>query len=265
MQKEHGSLVKMRILCFLTQRIVRRGVPPPPTAVRGRCHDRIVASYDTPAVVLRTIRYSEADVVLALYTRERGRASAIAKGARRTTSRLGGRLQPGVLLDVSVHMGRGDLGTVRAASVLDAHAGLWVAGHRLQSAGCILETVMRVMPEEEANEEAWHLLCRVLSLLARAPAPPGPPRLDPLVLGCQAKLLVVSGLLPLLARCARCGEARRSRPSRPRPAGRCAPAAPWAPTRWTSATSRRSGPSWAGRWPRPPTPSPPRPPPEWSA
>jgi DNA repair protein RecO (recombination protein O) len=164
-----------------------------------------VASYDTPAVVLRTIRYSEADVVLALYTRERGRASAIAKGARRTTSRLGGRLQPGVLLDLSVHVGRGDLGTVRAASVLDAHAGLWVAGHRLQSAGCILETVMRVMPEEEANEEAWHLLCRVLSLLARAPAPPGPARLDPLVLGCQAKLLVVSGLLPLLARCARCG------------------------------------------------------------
>lgn len=162
-------------------------------------------AYETDAVVLRSIRYSEADAVLALYTRERGRASAIVKGARRTTSRMGGRLQPGVCAHVSIHEGRGDLGTVRSAAVLDAHAGLWVAGHRLQAAGCVLETVMRVMPEAEANEEAWHLLGRALDLLARAPAPPGPARLDPLVLGCQAKLLVVSGLLPMLGRCARCG------------------------------------------------------------
>ncbi len=164
-----------------------------------------MATWDTEAIVLRGIRYSEADVVLALTTRERGRVSAIAKGARRTTSRLGGRLQPGVLLQMTIHEGRGDLGTVRAASVVDAHAGLWVAGHRLQSAGCVLETVMRVMPEHEPSEEAWHLLVRTLGLLARAPAPPGPPRLDPLVLGCQAKLLVVSGLLPVLTACARCG------------------------------------------------------------
>lgn len=164
-----------------------------------------MATYETEAVVLRSIRYSEADAVLALYTRERGRASAIAKGARRTTSQLGGRLQPGVTAQVTVYVGRGDLGTIRAASVLDAHAGLWVAGHRLQAAACVLETVLRVMPEGEANEEAWHLLSRALGLLARAPAPPGPPRLDPLVLGCQAKLLVVSGLLPVLDRCARCG------------------------------------------------------------
>ena len=65
---------------------------------------------------------------------------------------------------------------------------------------------MRVMPEAEPSEETWHLLGRTLGLLARAdPAGPGPPRLHPLVLGCQAKLLVVSGLLPVLGACVRCG------------------------------------------------------------
>ncbi len=166
-----------------------------------------MAAYDTEAIVLRSIRYSEADVVLALTTRERGRVSAIAKGARRTTSKMGGRLQPGVRVQVTIHEGRGDLGTIRAASMIDAHAGLWVAGHRLQAAGCVLETAMRVMPENEPSEEAWHLLVRTLDLLARAPAPPGPARLDPLVLGCQAKLLIVSGLMPVLGSCARCGGA----------------------------------------------------------
>ena len=164
-----------------------------------------MAAYETEAVVLRSIRYSEADVVLALLTRERGRVSAIAKGARTTRSRLGGRLQPGVLVHLTLHEGRGDLAAIRGASVVDAHAGLWVEGHRLQSAACVLETLMRVMPEHEPSDEAWHLLARTLALLARAPAPAGPARLDPLVLGCQAKLLVVSGLLPLLTVCARCG------------------------------------------------------------
>lgn len=164
-----------------------------------------MATYETEAVVLRSIRYSESDAVLALCTRERGRVSAMAKGARKTTSRLGGRLQPGVLAHVTIHEGRGDMGTIRGASVIDAHAGLWIAGHRLQAAACVLETVMRVMPEGEASDEAWNLLTRTLTLLSRAPAPPGPARLDPLVLGCQAKLLVVSGLLPLLNVCARCG------------------------------------------------------------
>ena len=164
-----------------------------------------MATYETEAVVLRSIRYSEADVVLTLSTQARGRVSAIAKGARKTTSRLGGRLQPGVRVLVTLHEGRGNLGTVRGASVIDAHAGLWMAGHRLQAAACVLETVMRVMPEEEASEEAWNLLTRTLTLLSQAPAPPGPPRLDPVVLGCQAKLLVISGLLPLLTVCSRCG------------------------------------------------------------
>lgn len=164
-----------------------------------------MGTYESEAVVLRSIRYSEADAVLALQTRERGRVSAIAKGARTTRSRLGGRLQPGVLAHLTIHEGRGDLGTIRGASVIDAHAGLWVEGHRLQSAACVLETVMRVMPEHEPSEEAWHLLTRCLALLCRAPAPAGPARLDPLVLGCQAKLLVVSGLLPMLTACARCG------------------------------------------------------------
>jgi DNA repair protein RecO (recombination protein O) len=164
-----------------------------------------MATYETEAVVLRSIRYSESDAVLALTTRARGRVSAMAKGARKTTSRLGGRLQPGVRVLVSIHEGRGDMGTIRGASVIDAHAGLWVAGHRLQAAACVLETVMRVMPEQEPSEEAWNLLTRTLTLLSRAPAPPGPARLDPVVLGCQAKLLVVSGLLPLLTVCARCG------------------------------------------------------------
>ena len=46
------------------------------------------------AIVLRSMRFGEADRILHLYTPGRGRMGAIAKGVRRTKSRFGGRLEP---------------------------------------------------------------------------------------------------------------------------------------------------------------------------
>ena len=44
--------------------------------------------------MLRSFRFGEADRVLHLYTLERGRVGAVAKGVRRTKSRFGARLEP---------------------------------------------------------------------------------------------------------------------------------------------------------------------------
>lgn len=161
--------------------------------------------YETEAIVLRSIRYGEADNVLTLYTRERGRVSAMAKGARRAKAKLGGRLQPGVRVHLGLHEGKGDMATVRHAQVVEAHAGLWMEGYRLRAAGSVLEAGMRVLGEEEANEGAYNLLSRGLGLLAHVPSRDTPPRHEPIVLGLHAKLLVVAGLLPRIATCVVCG------------------------------------------------------------
>ncbi len=163
--------------------------------------------YETEAVVLRSIRYGEADSVLTLYTRERGRVSAIAKGTRKATSRLGGRLQPGVRVHLGLHEGRGEMAAVRQAKVVEPHAGLWVEGYRLRAAGSVLEATMRVLIEHEPNEGAYNLLCRGLALLATTAPRDSPPHRDPIVLGLDVKLLVVAGLLPRLGTCAGCGGA----------------------------------------------------------
>ncbi len=164
-----------------------------------------MATYETDAIVLRAIRYSEADSVLTLYTRDRGRASAIAKGARRPRSRLGGRLQPGTCSRVTLAEGRGELATVRGVSSLQPNAGLWTESGRLRAAGHVLEAALRTLPDGDPNEPAYHLLGNALGLIAREPPSEGPPRLDPLVLGVHVKLLVVAGLLPVLGSCAHCG------------------------------------------------------------
>src|SRR4051812_1522215 len=48
------------------------------------------APFKTEAIVLRSIRYGEADRILHLYSEDRGRLGTIAKGVRRVKSRLGG-------------------------------------------------------------------------------------------------------------------------------------------------------------------------------
>src|SRR5262249_12609169 len=64
----------------------------PGLAVEAPRLARVGRTYKTEAVVLRSFRFAEADRVLHLYTSERGRVGAIAKGARKTKSRFGARL-----------------------------------------------------------------------------------------------------------------------------------------------------------------------------
>src|SRR3954462_9643754 len=61
----------------------------------------------TQAVVLRSIRFGEADRIVHLYTPHRGRVGAIAKGVRRSRSRFGGRLEPFFRLALILHRGGG--------------------------------------------------------------------------------------------------------------------------------------------------------------
>ena len=91
----------------------------------------------TEAVVLRSIRYGEADRILHLYSKTRGRFGAIAKGARKPKSRFGGRLEPFFRLDLMLHEGRGDLMTVTSASTIDGYSHLRSNGPALTSTYCM--------------------------------------------------------------------------------------------------------------------------------
>ena len=72
-------------------------------------------TYKTEAVVLRSFRLGEADRVLHVYTADRGRVGAVAKGVRRTKSRFGARLEPLSHVELMLHQGSGELQTVTGA------------------------------------------------------------------------------------------------------------------------------------------------------
>jgi DNA repair protein RecO (recombination protein O) len=161
-------------------------------------------SYKTEAVVLRSIRYAEADRILHLYTADRGRVGAIAKGIRKTTSRVGGRLEPLGHVELVLHQGGGELHTVTGVELIRPHAATRDHPYRLSVGLVGAEAMLRLFVEQEANERAFAALTRFLDLLDETPVGLRPD-LDPLGLAFQLKLLWLSGYHPHLGSCAECG------------------------------------------------------------
>ena len=165
-------------------------------------------SFKTEGVVLRSIRYGEADRILHLYTAERGRVNAIAKGSRRPRSRFGGRLEPFFRLDLMLHEGRSELCTVTGAATVDGYPGLRAHGPALDAAARACDAMLRLLDAAEPNRPAYNLLCRYLALLDAGAG--GSPDADlsarAVGLAFRLKLALAAGFSPELASCARCGE-----------------------------------------------------------
>jgi DNA repair protein RecO (recombination protein O) len=167
----------------------------------------------TEAVVLRSMRYGEADRILHLYTPHRGRVGAIAKGVRRARSRFGGRLEPFFRLQVDLHEGRGELLTVTGAHTVDGYSHLRADAAALDAAARACDAVGRLFETSEPHPGVFNLLCRKLALLdeqaAGAQGPTGAHGSASDRAGALAfrlKLLLAAGLAPQLGSCAGCGE-----------------------------------------------------------
>jgi DNA repair protein RecO (recombination protein O) len=156
----------------------------------------------TEGVVVRSLRYGEADRILHLYTPHRGKVGAIAKGVRRARSRFGGRLEPFFRLDLVLHEGRGELLTVTSAQTIAGYPRLREDGAALDTAARACDAVARLFDTAEPHPNVYNLLCNELALLDADPARAGHAN----QLAFRLKLLLAAGFAPQLSACASCGE-----------------------------------------------------------
>jgi DNA repair protein RecO (recombination protein O) len=156
----------------------------------------------TEAIVLRSIRYGEADRILHLYTPHHGRLSAIAKGARRARSRFGARLEPFFHVRAVLHEGRSELLTVTGVDTISANGALREHAATLDAAARACDAVTRLFETSEPHPEVFQLLANELRLLGSdaTQARPGNG------LAFRLKLLLAAGIVPQLAACTACGE-----------------------------------------------------------
>ena len=162
-------------------------------------------SYRAEAIVLRTHKLGEADRIVTLLTRERGKVRAVAKGVRRTRSKFGSRLEPFSRVDLLIHEGK-NLHTITQAESLSSYGQDLAADYTLWTAGqTMLETADRMAAEESVSVEAQYLLL-VGALRTLVTAEHASPQvLDAYLL----RAMSLSGYSPTLDACISCGDAGR--------------------------------------------------------
>ncbi len=157
--------------------------------------------FTTEALVIGSMRYRDADRIVTLYTRERGRVSAIAKGVRRTKSKVGGRLEPYTLVQISLHSGHG-LYTICGVETLRTFQAVRDELFRMDEGARLLGAVRHLFPAEEGSLPAFNLLVRGVARLAEAPDAAAAAAV---VLAVRLKLLALLGYAPDTSHCAVCG------------------------------------------------------------
>ncbi len=156
-----------------------------------------MALYRDEGVVLRTHKLGEADRIVVLFTRGRGKVRAVAKGVRRTKSKFGSRLEPGSTVQLQLYEGR-NLDIVTQAERTVAHAALRSDLDRYGRASVLLEAIDATTEDGEANPALYKLISGALGELDRT----GNPLIVPTFV---ARLLVLEGVQPLVDTCVSCG------------------------------------------------------------
>ncbi|MGE3270596.1 MAG: DNA repair protein RecO [Chloroflexota bacterium] len=154
-------------------------------------------SYRVEAIVLRRIDFGEADRVLVLMTRDRGKLPVVAKGVRRISSRSAGHLE--LFTHSELQLAKGlNLDVVTQAETRYAFRSIREDLTRTSTAYLIAETADALTEEGLEQPELFDLLIATLRALETTE--------DPRLVAAhyELRLLDVTGFRPVLMQCVVC-------------------------------------------------------------
>jgi DNA repair protein RecO (recombination protein O) len=157
-------------------------------------------SFRVEAVVLRHRDHGEADRILTLFSRQRGKLHAIAKGVRKLRSRKAGHLEPFTRVTLQLARGR-DFLIVTQADTQNAYLPIKDDLFKTGQAAYVVELIDRFLyADESEHPEVFRLLVETLERIAVDTDPWLALRYY------EVRLLDLLGFRPHLFECANCGE-----------------------------------------------------------
>jgi DNA repair protein RecO (recombination protein O) len=172
-----------------------------------------VKSYSLDAFVLRLRPLGEADRILTLFSRERGKSSAVAKGVRKTASKFGARLDFFTRSRLTLHEGR-SLDVITGAALVSGGWERLVQPDVYAFASYVAELLDGLSEPDLAVPEVFELLEELQSALfeKRADALPEKESTSALRPVFDLRLMGALGFGLELDACVRCGSELGRRP-----------------------------------------------------
>ena len=153
----------------------------------------------TKALVLREVKYKEADRILTLFTADNGKITAKARGALRKGSRTAAATQQLTWSDMTLFFNKGKW-TVNEASVIEAFDGLKADIVSFALGSYFAECAEALSVEDQRDPELLRLTLNSLYALSRALHDP-----RKIKAAFELRLMSLSGYRPSVERCAVCG------------------------------------------------------------
>ncbi|OLN23391.1 DNA repair protein RecO [Domibacillus antri] len=150
-------------------------------------------------IVLRTNDYGETNKIVTMFTHEKGKKAAVARGAKKTNSRLSGVTQPFTHGFFLIQGGRG-LGTMQQGEAFSSMRRIREDLTKTAYAAYIVELTDKTTEDGEANPHLFHLLQKSLDYINEG--------VDPAIVTniFEMKMLSQAGMHPEMSACAVCGE-----------------------------------------------------------
>lgn len=159
-----------------------------------------MATYRDDVIVLRTQVLGEADRIVTMLGKTKGKIRAVAKGVRKTTSRFGARLEPFNVVDVQVYDGK-TLDIVQSAETLAPLSKTIIDDYPKYTAAAAMVETADKLTEHDYQPAHYMLLLGGLRSLAQGEHDPGL-TIDSYLL----RSLAIAGWEPSLHVCAVSGE-----------------------------------------------------------
>ncbi|HEX5658836.1 MAG TPA: DNA repair protein RecO, partial [Polyangiales bacterium] len=158
-------------------------------------------AFVTDALLLRANDYRDADRIVTLFTRDAGKLSALARGARGSKRRFAGSLEPYSVIRVELEEGRGELLTLKRAELTRPFVQLLSDLDRMDAAAGALALVREAHAPRAVDTELFVAAVQYLTVIDHE----GDPQRS-LLLAFALRVLARMGIAPRLSQCGRSNE-----------------------------------------------------------
>jgi len=152
--------------------------------------------YRDKGIVLRSYKLGESDRIVVVMTEKHGKVRAVAKGIRKTKSKIGARLEPMSHVDIQLYRGR-ELDTVSQVELIDSSARLHNKLDKLTQGMSMLEAVDQIAEDREPSPHLYRMLQGALNTLMEQESPV-------MLAAFYWKLLAAEGVRPQVDACVGC-------------------------------------------------------------